>query len=204
MTDRRSFRKRLGRLAKLASLVAALGLVAAPLAIAGSETGAEHTPEGVPPSYNGSENPGTERAPEGVPLGPPAETPPPGVPVGSEGTAPPVGVAPGPPAGVELGSPQGLTPTSSGSEDAGGSRAAAAEARALGREECQEFKTNFGDNRSQFGKCIAAVARTVRSSTAPGRACAGMNRKPEEGERRSDFRVCVVAAARALGERDGS
>lgn len=210
MTDRRLFRTRLGRLAKLASLVAALGLVAVPPALAGTETGAEHTPEAVPPSYNGSENPGaeqtpegippTETPPEGVPLGPPAETPPQGVPVGSEDTAPPAGVVAGPPAGVEPSSTVALAPAFSGDENPGVSHRAAAEARALGREECQEFKKNFGDNRSQFGKCVAAVARAVHNSTAPGRACASMNRKPEAGEHRSDFSACVVAAAQALRE----
>jgi hypothetical protein len=199
MTHRR-FRKRLGRFAKLASLVAALGLVAAPLALAGTETGSEHTPEAVPPAYNGSENPGAEYTPEGVPLGPPAETPPPGVPVGPEGTAPPVGVIPGPPAGVEPGSPEGLAPSFNGTENPGESHRSAAEARALGREECQEFKKNFGDNKSQFGKCVAAVARALHGSAAPVQACAGMNRKPEAGERRSDFSACVAAAAQALRE----
>lgn len=74
------------------------------------------------------------------------------------------------------------------------------EARALGREQCQEFKTNFSENRSAFGKCIAAVARVLRSNVAPGRACAGQNRRRQEGQRRSDFSACVQAAARALRE----
>lgn len=174
MTHTRPFRRRLGRLAKLAILVAGLSLVAAPLALAGTEH-----PEGVPP----------------------AETPPEGVPVGSEGTAPPEGVTPGPPAGVQQGTPEGLAPTYSGTENPGvAHRLTAGEAHALGREQCQEWKTNFRDNKSQFGRCIADVAKALHGAAAPGRACANLNRKPEEGEHRSDFSACVAAAAQALRE----
>ena len=57
MTHLRPFHRRLGRMAKLASLAAALGLVAAPLALAGTEDpGGEYRPEGVPPGYTGTEN----------------------------------------------------------------------------------------------------------------------------------------------------
>ena len=63
----RPFRRPLGRLAGLASLVAAISLFAVPLAFAGTETGGEHQPEGVPPGYSGKENPGSENMPEGVP-----------------------------------------------------------------------------------------------------------------------------------------
>ena len=76
------------------------------------------------------------------------------------------------------------------------------EARALGREECQEFKRNFADNRQQFGKCIAAGARVVRTNTTPREACGDQNlsRKPQGDERRSDYSACVIAAARAQRE----
>jgi hypothetical protein len=201
MTHFRPFRRPLGRLTGLASLVAAISLFAVPLAFAGTETGGEHQPEGVPPGYSGEENPGSENmpegvppeasAPEGVPLGPPEETPPAGVPVGAEGTAPPEGVTTGPPEGVPHGAPAGVASTNSLS---------AGEARGLGREECQEWKKNFGDNKSQFGKCIADLAKALHGSAAPGRACADMSRKPDENEHRSDFSACVAAAAQALRE----
>jgi hypothetical protein len=44
------------------------------------------------------------------------------------------------------------------------------------------------------------VAKALHGAAAPGRACAGMNRKPEEGEHRSDFSACVAAAGQALKE----
>lgn len=73
------------------------------------------------------------------------------------------------------------------------------QARALGRAECQEFKRNFADNRSQFGKCVSASARVVRTRTTPREACGGtgLSRKPQGDERRSDFSACVIAAAQA-------
>ena len=74
------------------------------------------------------------------------------------------------------------------------------EARALGRQECQEFKLNFGDNKSQFGKCVAAVAKSLRQQGVSAReACgqSGLSRKPAEGEKRSDFSACVLAAKEA-------
>ena len=125
--------------AKTASLTAALSLMAAPaFAVDGSNNpGSSFIPEGTPPSYSGTENPGTEHRPSRP------------------------------------------------------------EARAIGRDECQEFKANFKENKSQFGKCVAAVAKSLRQGTNPRQACEGMNRKPQEGERRSDFSACVAAAARA-------
>ncbi len=80
------------------------------------------------------------------------------------------------------------------------------EARALGREECQEFKRNFGDNRQQFGKCVSAAARVVRTRTTPREACGdqGLSRKPQGDERRSDFNACVIAAPRAQREANES
>jgi hypothetical protein len=188
-------------MAKLASLAAALSMFAAPLAFAGTEDpGGEYRPEGVPPGYTGTENPGSEYMPEGVPLGPPESTPPEGVPLGPpEGTPPPEGVPVGPPEGLPLGPPEGVAPSAAANPRVSQHLSTGA-ARALGREECQEFKTNFGDNRSQFGKCIADVAKVLHGAAAPGRACDNMNRKSEEGEHRSDFSACVAAAAQALKE----
>lgn len=80
------------------------------------------------------------------------------------------------------------------------------EARALGRKECQEFKTNFSDNKSQFGKCVAAVAKSLRQAGVSAReACgdSGLSKKPAEGEKRSDFSACVVAARHANEEASG-
>jgi hypothetical protein len=189
MTHKRPFRRRLGLLAKFASLAAALSLFAVPFALAG-------TPEGVPPGYSGEENPGSEYTPEGVPpegvpLGqpegvPPEETPPEGVPVGPPEETPPAGVP----------------PSYSGTENPGvphrHSADSAASTRSLAREQCQEFKQNFRDNKSQFGRCIADLAKALHGSAAPGRACSDMSRKPDENEHRSDFSACVAAAAQAL------
>jgi hypothetical protein len=76
------------------------------------------------------------------------------------------------------------------------------EARALGRTECQEFKRNFADNRQQFGKCISAGARVIRTAVTPREACGdvGLSRRPQGDENRSDFSACVIAAARAQRE----
>ena len=73
------------------------------------------------------------------------------------------------------------------------------EARAIGTKECQEFKANFGENKSQFGKCVSASVKTLRTATTPRQACRQQDlaRKPAEGERRSDFSACVEAAGRA-------
>ncbi|MFL5870887.1 MAG: hypothetical protein ACJ75R_07375, partial [Solirubrobacterales bacterium] len=38
-------------------------------------------------------------------------------------------------------------------DNPGTSHVTSHEALAIGRDECAEFKTNFGDNKSQFGKC---------------------------------------------------
>jgi hypothetical protein len=189
-------------LAKFASLAAALSLFAVPFALAG-------TPEGVPPSYSGQENPGSENMPEGVPpegvpLGQPEGVPPEGVPSGQPEGVPPEVVPPGPPEGVPSGPPEGVPPSYSGTENPGVSHRpsadGAASTRSLAREQCQEFKQNFGDNKSQFGKCIADLAKALHGSAAPGRACANMSRKPDENEHRSDFSACVAAAAQALKE----
>jgi len=209
MTQMRSFRRRLGHLPQLASLAAVLSLVVVPLALAGTETGGEYLPESVPPDYSGEDNPGGEylpadvppegTPPEGVPIGTPEETPPEGVPVGQGGTAPPEGVTLGLPAGVQQGAPEGVASTYNGTENPGAAhRLSAGKARTLGREECQDWKTNFRDNKSQFGRCIANVAKALHGAASPREACSNMSRKPDENEHRSDFSACVAAAARAL------
>jgi hypothetical protein len=128
-----------GRLARIAILTAALGLITVP-AVALASAGTENKPEGVPPKGNGTENPGTSHQPSNH------------------------------------------------------------EARALGRNECQEFKQNFGENKSQFGRCIAAVATALRTDATPQEACAAhhMSHRRQRGERRSDFSACVVSTRRAL------
>lgn len=74
------------------------------------------------------------------------------------------------------------------------------EARALGRKECRRFERNFNGKGSQLGRCVGAVAMTLRTDVPPRKACGrrGLSRKRQRGERRSDFRACGVAAARAL------
>jgi hypothetical protein len=197
MRQRKSVSGRRGRLAKVGFLTAALSLLVASTAVAVPEGPAgENTPEGVPPTYTGSENPGSEHMPEGVP---PEQAPagqPEGVPVG-----PPEGTPVGPPEGTPVGPPEGVPPGYNGTENPGVShRPSGHEARALGREQCGEFKKNFRQNKSQFGRCIADVAKALRAEVAPGRACKGMNRRRQEGQSRSDFSACVKAAARALRE----
>lgn len=78
------------------------------------------------------------------------------------------------------------------------------EARAIGRDECGEFKRNFGENRKQFGECVSAVAKVIRTDTTPRQACraADLGKQPEEGEKRSDFSACVAAAREANGGQD--
>jgi hypothetical protein len=78
------------------------------------------------------------------------------------------------------------------------------QARALGRTECQKLKSNFADNKSAFGKCIAAVAKGLQSDTPTKAtfqaACkkAGLSHKKAKGQKRSPYAACVVAGARAL------
>lgn len=93
----------------------------------------------------------------------------------------------------------GARPDGAGQQGAA-NRPTRREARALGREQCREFRTNFRENRSAFGRCVAAVARALRSDVSPGRACRTQNRRREAGQRRSDFSACVRAAAHALRE----
>jgi hypothetical protein len=80
------------------------------------------------------------------------------------------------------------------------------EARAIGRDECSELKTNFSENKSQFGKCVSAVAKSLRQEGVSAReACRAtdLSHKPAEGEKRSDFRACVLAAKEANEEASG-
>jgi uncharacterized protein YcfJ len=76
------------------------------------------------------------------------------------------------------------------------------QARALGRKECQEFKLNFGDNKSQFGKCVSAAAQAIHTDQTPRQTCnqQGLSHKPQGDEHRSDFSSCVIAGARAQRE----
>lgn len=77
------------------------------------------------------------------------------------------------------------------------------EARAIGREECGEFKTNFADNKNQFGECVAAVAKSIRVAGLSAReACraSDLSRKSADDENRSDFSACVLAAKEANEE----
>jgi len=77
------------------------------------------------------------------------------------------------------------------------------EARALGRDECGEFKENFKENRSAFGKCVSAVAKTLRDESESARsACnaANLSHDRRDGEARSDFKACVLASKQAQHE----
>jgi hypothetical protein len=74
------------------------------------------------------------------------------------------------------------------------------EARALGREECQPFKANFAENKSAFGKCIAAAAQAIRNENiSPRQACGARNlsRELRDGQKRSNFKACVLAVREA-------
>jgi hypothetical protein len=77
------------------------------------------------------------------------------------------------------------------------------EARAIGRDACTLQKTNFKVNKSQFGKCVSVVARSLREAGVSAReACrdSGFSRKPADNETRSDFSACVRAAKDANEE----
>jgi hypothetical protein len=107
------------------------------------------------------------------------------------------------PAFAVAGPPANVPPGYNATDNPGSSHVPSrAEARALGREECQEFKRNFADNKQQFGKCISAAARVVRTAVTPREACGdlGLSRKPQGNEVRSDFSACVIAAAKAQRE----
>jgi hypothetical protein len=77
------------------------------------------------------------------------------------------------------------------------------EARAIGRDECDEFKQNFKENREAFGKCVAAVAKAIRDETvSPREACNAkeLSHERDEGETRSDFKACILAGRRGENE----
>jgi hypothetical protein len=78
------------------------------------------------------------------------------------------------------------------------------QARALGKTQCQQFKTDFKNNKSAFGKCISAVAKGLESSS-PTKATfkstcdkAGLSHKRAKGKKHSPYGACVAAGARAL------
>ena len=104
----------------------------------------------------------------------------------------------GPPAGVP-GAAHANSHSAVAVQDGSDDGVTVTEARGLGRTACAEFKRNFADNRSQFGKCISAAARVVRTHKRPGRTCneAGLSHRKTGDERRSDFSACVIAAAHA-------
>jgi hypothetical protein len=98
------------------------------------------------------------------------------------------------PQGPPAATPPGYGPT----DNPGSSHMPPAHARALGRVECQEWKRNFAENKSQFGRCIADVAKTLLTGISPRQTCANLSRTRQQSERRSDFSACVAAAAQAL------
>ena len=105
-------------------------------------------------------------------------------------------------AGLLLFIPSGASAQGTDTEgNPGSDNTSRAEAWAIGRDECGEFKQNFGDNRQQFGECVSAVAKTLRTDKTPRQACraADLSKKPAEGEKRSDFSACVAAARGANG-----
>ena len=78
------------------------------------------------------------------------------------------------------------------------------QAKALGRTQCQQYKTDFSTNKSAFGKCISAVAQGLNSS-APTKATfekscrkAGLSRHRQKGKKHSPFTACVLAGMHAL------
>ena len=79
------------------------------------------------------------------------------------------------------------------------------QARALGVKECQQFKTNFKTNRSAFGKCISAVAHSLRTGSSPAQSCSDkrLSRTRHDGQARSDWKACVLAATKALHSQSG-
>jgi hypothetical protein len=73
----------------------------------------------------------------------------------------------------------------------------------LTRKECQQFKTNFKENKQAFGKCIAAVAMDLRNEDVSAReACdaKGLSHQRRDGQVRSNFKACVLAAHNAEDE----
>jgi hypothetical protein len=96
--------------------------------------------------------------------------------------------------------PATTPPDNNGADNPGTSHVPSnAQARALGAKECQQFKTNFKTNKSAFGKCISAVAKSLRSDSTPAEACKAkrLSRVRHDGQSRSDFKACVLAATKA-------
>jgi hypothetical protein len=81
------------------------------------------------------------------------------------------------------------------------------EARALGRKECQQFKSNFNENKQAFGKCIAAIAMDLRNEDVSAReACnaKALSHQRRDDQVRSNFKACVLAARGAENEVDAT
>lgn len=72
-----------------------------------------------------------------------------------------------------------------------------ANARAIAKQQCQEYKQDFRNQRAAFGKCVKAAAKSARNGTNPARSCQGFSKKRAEDQERSDFANCVKAAAQA-------
>jgi hypothetical protein len=99
------------------------------------------------------------------------------------------------------GPPSTIPPAYGPTDNPGSSHQPPAQARALGRIECQEFKRIFqAPPRNEFGLCIRAAAMAIRLDISPAQACSAQNlsRKRQPGDRRSAFNACVVATTQAL------
>ena len=71
-----------------------------------------------------------------------------------------------------------------------------AEAKKIAKAECEQFKDNFVEH-SDFGQCVAAGVKAVKSGTNPAKSCAGLSKKKADGQKKSDYAACVKAAAQA-------
>lgn len=71
---------------------------------------------------------------------------------------------------------------------------------ALAVQQCAQYKTNFKENRSAFGRCVAAVQTTLKGTSSPSQACRSkrLSKTRHDGQARSDYRACVLAATKAL------
>jgi hypothetical protein len=165
------------------SMTAKAGVVAAALMLCATPAFA----------LDGSNNPGTSYQQANQPAGTPDQTSNPGTTQQPSGT-PTQTDNPGTP--YQQGAPY------SGDNNPGTSHVppTPSQARALGRTNCAEFKTNFKQNRSAFGKCIAAVAKALRNDSASAKSVCGaanLTRHRLDGQKRSDFKACVLAVAKA-------
>lgn len=77
-----------------------------------------------------------------------------------------------------------------------------AEAKKIAKAECAQFKDNFVEH-SDFGQCVSAAVKAVRSGTNPAKSCAGLSKKKAEGQKKSDYSACVKAAAHAKKTAEG-